>query len=95
MEKGELGQVYNISAGNEVENITIVNSIVKNLQKPESLIKYVKDRPGHDRRYSITNEKIKQLGWQPNFNFDEALQKTIEWYKINEECSVWPIRGGR
>jgi dTDP-glucose 4,6-dehydratase len=85
MEKGELGQVYNISAGNEVENITIVNSIVKNLQKPESLIKYVKDRPGHDRRYSITNEKIKQLGWQPNFNFDEALQKTIEWYKINEE----------
>ena len=83
-QKGKIGEVYNIGAGNEKTNIEIANSILKELNKPKSLIRFVKDRPGHDFRYSLKCEKIKKLGWMPRCNFEEALKETIEWYKANE-----------
>jgi dTDP-glucose 4,6-dehydratase len=84
LHKGDLGQVYNIGAGNEEENITITRSILKLLGKPPELITYVKDRPGHDRRYSVNIDKIRTLGWQPKKAFEQAIQETVLWYRENE-----------
>lgn len=81
---GMTGEIYNIGAGNERTNIEIANMILHELHKPESLIKFVEDRPGHDRRYSLNCEKIKKLGWKPKYQFDDALRDTIIWYKENE-----------
>ncbi len=81
---GELGEIYNVGAGNEEENITITNTILESLNKPSTLIKYVKDRPGHDRRYSVDTKKIQALGWQPKKKFEEAMVETVQWYKNNE-----------
>ncbi len=84
-EKGEVGQVYNIGASNEMKNIDIVKLILQKLGKPDSLIEYVKDRPGHDRRYAIDSTKIStSLGWKPQFTFEEAIGYTIDWYLKNE-----------
>ena len=83
-QKGKVGEVYNIGAGNERANIEIANLILKELNKPKSLIRFVKDRPGHDFRYSLNCEKIKKLGWIPRYNFEDALKETIEWYRDNE-----------
>jgi len=84
-EKGSVGEVYNIGASQEMTNIEIINLILKNLNKGQDLIDYVKDRPGHDRRYAIDSTKIRtELGWKPSFMFDEAICRTIEWYKENE-----------
>ncbi|MCU7495867.1 MAG: dTDP-glucose 4,6-dehydratase [Ignavibacteria bacterium] len=84
-EKGRTGEVYNIGASQEMTNIDIVKLILKNLGKGEELIEYVKDRPGHDRRYAIDSTKIRtELGWEPSYRFDEAICRTIEWYKENE-----------
>ena len=84
-EKGSVGQVYNIGASQEMKNIDIVKLILKNLCKTEELIQYVKDRPGHDRRYAIDSTKIQsELGWKPTFKFEEAIVYTIEWYKNNK-----------
>lgn len=84
-EKGRIGEVYNIGASNELPNIEIVKLILKTLGKDESLIEYVKDRPGHDRRYAIDSTKIQnELGWKPQYLFEEAIQHTIEWYLKNE-----------
>jgi dTDP-glucose 4,6-dehydratase len=83
-QKGKVGEVYNIGAGNERANIEIANLILKELNKPKSLIRFVKDRPGHDFRYSLNCEKIKKLGWIPKYNFEDALKETIEWYRDNE-----------
>jgi dTDP-glucose 4,6-dehydratase len=86
LHKGKIGEVYNIGGNNEKANIEIVKLILKELNKPESLIKYVKDRPGHDRRYAIDSSKIQnELGWKPTYNFDEGMKKTIRWYLDNEE----------
>ncbi|MGE5681948.1 MAG: dTDP-glucose 4,6-dehydratase, partial [Bacillota bacterium] len=83
-EKGRTGQVYNIGASQEMKNIEIVKLVLKNLNKSEDLIEYVKDRPGHDRRYAIDSGKIRtELGWKPTFCFEEAIVKTIDWYKEN------------
>ena len=82
---GKLGEVYNIGAGNEKENIEITNIILKTLKKSDDLIKYVKDRPGHDRRYSVDISKIKKLGWKPQYDFSEGIKETIDWYVSNEE----------
>lgn len=82
--KGEIGEIYNIASGNEKTNLEITNFILKELNKPKSLIKFVKDRPGHDKRYSLSFTKIKKLGWKPRYNFETALKITIEWYKENE-----------
>ena len=83
-QKGEIGEIYNIGAGNERTNIEIANLILRTLNKPKSLIRFVKDRPGHDFRYSLDCEKIKELGWSAKYNFDEALKGTIRWYVDNE-----------
>jgi len=83
-ENGNIGEVYNVGASNEIPNIEIVKLILKHLNKSEKLIEYVKDRPGHDRRYAIDSSKIKrELGWSPGFNFEDAITQTIDWYKEN------------
>ncbi|MBX2977554.1 MAG: dTDP-glucose 4,6-dehydratase [Ignavibacteriaceae bacterium] len=84
-EKGVPGQVYNIGASNEMTNINIIKLILQILGKPDSLIQYVKDRPGHDRRYAIDASKIEnELGWKPSFNFETAIESTIKWYIDNK-----------
>ena len=81
LERGEAGEVYNIGAGNEVTNLEITRLILAELGKPEGLIQFVKDRPGHDRRYAIDASKIgRDLSWRPRHAFDEALRATIRWY---------------
>lgn len=83
--KGIEGEIYNIGGNNERTNIDIVKYILKELGKPESLIKYVEDRPGHDRRYGIDASKIKnELGWEPKHNFAQGITKTIQWYMKHE-----------
>ena len=83
-QKGKIGEIYNIASGNEKTNLEVTEFILKELGKPESLIHYVKDRPGHDRRYSLDTTKIRSLGWKPAHNFEEAMRKTIAWYLQNE-----------
>ena len=79
--KGKVGEVYNIGGHNERTNLQVVQTILKALDKPESLIKYVKDRPGHDRRYAIDPTKIhNELGWLPETKFEDGIKKTIKWY---------------
>jgi len=85
MRRGKLGEVYNVGANNEVKNIDIANRIVDLLEKPESLIKFVSDRLGHDKRYALDCGKIHALGWKPAKNFEEALAFTIRWYRDNPE----------
>jgi len=85
MQKGRIGEIYNIASGNEKRNIDIARFILKQLNKPFTLISFVKNRPGHDRRYSLDTSKIKKLGWETLFNFEEALRETINWYKENED----------
>ncbi len=86
LHKGADGEIYNIGGNNEKTNIEIVKLIIKTLGKSEELIKYVKDRPGHDRRYAIDNSKItSQLGWAPAYTFEEGMKETIEWYLNNTD----------
>jgi len=84
LEKGKIGEVYNVGGNNEKANIEIVKLIIKKLGKSEDLITYVKDRPGHDRRYAIDNTKITtELGWSPKYVFEEGMEKTVNWYLEN------------
>lgn len=84
--KGRIGEVYNIGGNNERTNLHIVKTILAELNKPESLITYVQDRPGHDRRYGIDPTKITQeLGWKPKHNFETGIKETIQWYLNNKE----------
>ena len=86
LENGRIGEVYNIGGHNEKANIEVVKTIIKAVGKDESLITYVTDRPGHDMRYAIDPEKIKnELGWYPETLFNEGIQKTIKWYLENED----------
>ncbi|MGE5812517.1 MAG: dTDP-glucose 4,6-dehydratase [Ignavibacteria bacterium] len=86
LEFGKVGEVYNIGAGNEMPNIKIVELILQQLGKSKDLIQYVKDRPGHDRRYAIDSTKIqKKLGWNPEYSFEKAIKDTIDWYIKNED----------
>jgi dTDP-glucose 4,6-dehydratase len=88
LQHGRPGEVYNIGGKSERNNIELVKSILRHLQKPESLIAYVKDRPGHDRRYAIDFSKIqKELDWQPRRTYDQGLSDTIDWYL--EHQSWW------
>ncbi len=84
VEKGERGEVYNMGGGNERENRDITGQILEILGKPESLIKRVADRQGHDRRYSLDGSKLARLGFAPKTNFEEALRRTVQWYLDNE-----------
>lgn len=82
--KGKSGQVYNITAYEEITNKSIVEKILDILGKPYSIIEYVGDRPGHDKRYSVDSSKIeKEIDWKPKYKFDDALQQTVEWYLQN------------
>jgi len=83
-EKGEYGEIYNIGGGCEKQNIEIARHILAILGKPESLIQYVTDRPGHDFRYSVNCDKLRSLGWSPRHPFEDALRKTIAWYVENQ-----------
>ena len=86
LHKGKNGEVYNIGGHNEKENIEIVKLILKELDKPESLIKFVKDRLGHDRRYAIDSTKItEELGWKPKYTFETGIVETIHWYLDNQD----------
>ncbi|MEG1656795.1 MAG: dTDP-glucose 4,6-dehydratase [Christensenellaceae bacterium] len=83
---GRVGEVYNIGGHNERTNLQVVKTILKQLNKPESLITYVTDRAGHDQRYAIDPTKMKnELGWAPTTTFDEGIKKTVEWYLENED----------
>lgn len=86
LHRGKPGEVYNIGGNNEKKNIEIVRTIIDSLNKPESLIKFVKDRPGHDKRYAIDATKIKkELGWESSYSFASGIKETIQWYLENKE----------
>jgi dTDP-glucose 4,6-dehydratase len=86
LHKGRNGEVYNVGGNNERTNIEIVKTILEQLGKPESLMKFVKDRPGHDRRYAIDATKLRtELGWKPKYNFETGIEQTISWYLENQE----------
>jgi dTDP-glucose 4,6-dehydratase len=84
LEKGSIGQVYNIGGLDVEENLTIARTLLRLIGKPESLLSYVKDRPGHDRRYALLCDKMeKDLGWKPVVLLEDGLRQTIDWYKSN------------
>jgi dTDP-glucose 4,6-dehydratase len=82
--RGEDGETFNIGGGNEVPNLELTRRILALLGKPESLIRRVTDRPGHDRRYSLDCSRLRALGWSPQVAFDDGLRATVEWYRANE-----------
>ena len=84
LHKGEIGEIYNIGGNTEKTNLEITYLILEVLDKPKSLITFVEDRKGHDFRYSLDTTKIESLGWKREYNFEEAMKETIEWYKNNE-----------
>ncbi|MGD0450515.1 MAG: dTDP-glucose 4,6-dehydratase [Candidatus Bathyarchaeia archaeon] len=85
LKKGNSGEIYNVSAGNEIANIEIAKKIIALLHKSESLITFVEDRPGHDTRYSLDSSKIRSsLGWQTKCSFEKSLESTVQWYLANE-----------
>lgn len=85
LHRGKDGEAYNIGGDNEKTNREITDIVLKELGKDESWIEYVKDRPGHDRRYSLDSTKIKKIGWEPKYDFETAIREKIEWYKNNED----------
>ena len=82
--KGKPGDLVNVGSGNEVPNTEVAKLILKHMMKPESLITYVEDRKGHDFRYSLKWDRIKQMGWTPKVKFEDGLKKTVDWYLANE-----------
>ena len=93
LRKGKDGEVYNIGGGHEVENIVLTRDILRLTGKPETLIRPVKDRPGHDRRYSVDSKKVRQLGWTPKHPFGKALETTVAWFREHE--AWWrPLKSG-
>jgi dTDP-glucose 4,6-dehydratase len=84
IDQGISGEVYNIGGGNQVKNVDLTHRILELVGKPTSLIKPVADRPGHDRRYSLDTGKLESLGWKPLERFEDALAKTVAWYRENE-----------
>ncbi len=85
LNKGNAGEIYNVSAGNELSNIEIVKKIIGLMHKPENLITFVEDRPGHDTRYSLDSSKLKsKLGWKTKCSFEKSLESTVQWYLDNE-----------
>lgn len=94
LRRGVPGEIYNIGGNHDIPNVEVVRMLLKLLAKPESLIKYVKDRPGHDRRYAMDTTKIKnELGWEPEYDFETALRQTVDWYLNNR--SWWErVRSG-
>jgi dTDP-glucose 4,6-dehydratase len=90
---GEAGSVYNVGGPDELPNVEVIRAILEHTDRDESLIEHVKDRPGHDRRYSLASDRLRDLGWEAKVGFDEGLRRTVEWYRDNEWW--WgPIRSG-
>ena len=91
--RGEPGEVYNVGTGHEIRNLDMVDVILETLGKPRSLVHFVEDRPGHDRRYAMDISKIRQLGWEPRYMPEEAVARAVQWYVEN---TWWwrPIRDG-
>lgn len=90
---GEVGEAYNIGGGNERINLEIAHQVLELLGKPRSLLRFVQDRPGHDRRYSLDTTKIRRLGWEPARDFEEGLAETVRWYVENQ--AWWrPLKSG-
>jgi dTDP-glucose 4,6-dehydratase len=85
LQKGKSGEIYNIAANQELENVQVVKAILNLTDKPESLMKFVEDRLGHDFRYSMRTEKIRELGWKPRTRFRVGIEKTVQWYRQNVE----------
>ena len=93
LEQGNPGEAYNVGGPDECENIEVVQRVLELTGNDESLIEYVTDRPGHDRRYSLSSDKVRALGWEPAVHFAEGLERTVEWYRANKPW--WePIRSG-
>jgi dTDP-glucose 4,6-dehydratase len=93
LRKGKDGEIYNVGGGNEIENVVLTRQILRLAGKPETLIKPVADRPGHDRRYALDTAKVRALGWKPAHDFPGALTATVEWYRSHE--AWWrPIKSG-
>jgi dTDP-glucose 4,6-dehydratase len=93
LREGRVGEIYNIGGGNEVENVALTREILRLVGRPETLIQFVKDRLGHDRRYSVEWAKIRDLGWSPRHTFAEALSSTVDWYR--EHDAWWrPLKSG-
>lgn len=84
LHRGVIGEIYNLGTGVETCNIDMAHAILRLLNKPDSLLQYITDRPGHDRRYSLSVEKVKGLGWQSRHTFEQAIEKTVRWYVDNE-----------
>jgi len=85
LEKGRPGEIYNVSSGNEYENLEVVKRILEIMERNTSLMEFVEDRPGHDLRYSLDSSKIRsELGWNPKHSFNGAIKETVEWYLLNE-----------
>jgi dTDP-glucose 4,6-dehydratase len=94
LEKGRAGEVYNIGGNRSLPNLEVIHKLLALAGKPESLIEYVKDRPGHDRRYALSSEKIlRETGWRPQVDFETGLARTIDWYRANAEW-VARVRSG-
>lgn len=93
LHKGVIGEIYNIGTGHEMTNLEMTNIVLATLGKPQSLIKHVEDRPGHDRRYALDVSKLRSLGWESRHTCAEAVEKTVRWYAENE--AWWrPIKSG-
>ena len=93
LRKGTPGEIYNVGGGNHINTITLSKAILERLGKPESLMSFVPDRPGHDLRYSVNTTKLRGLGWEPDFTFETSLNATVDWYVNNEDW--WrPIKTG-
>ena len=93
LERGAPGEVYNAGGPDECPNLDVVRGILRHTGRDESLIEFVPDRPGHDRRYSLSSDKVRGLGWEPRMRFDDGLERTVAWYRDN---AWWwePIRSG-
>jgi len=94
LERGRIGDVYNIGGADVVENLTMARRVLRATEKTESLLSHVQDRPGHDHRYALTCHKIeRELGWKPAISLDDGLRQTIDWYRNNTKW-VAGVRGG-
>jgi dTDP-glucose 4,6-dehydratase len=94
VERGQIGEIYNVGGRDIVENLTMARQVLRLMGKPETLLTYVKDRPGHDRRYALNCRKIeKELGWEPRISLEEGLRQTIDWYQTNRAW-IAGVRGG-
>jgi dTDP-glucose 4,6-dehydratase len=94
LERGRVGEVYNIGGSHVEENLAMAHRLLRLTGKPESLVRYVTDRPGHDRRYALNSRKIEsELGWKPEISFEDGVRQTIEWYKTNSSW-ISGVRAG-